>query len=75
MLPGPHKEHLEENIYELRTKLASNIYRVMYFHFEGDEFIILHGFQKKTQKTPRREIERAKNYRDDYLRQQRSGSK
>lgn len=70
-LKGPHKDYLDDGIHELRTKLASNIFRVTLFHVEGNKIVLLHGFQKKTQKTPPREIARAKQYRDDYLKQQR----
>lgn len=70
-LPGPHKDYLEDGIYELRTKLSSNIYRVTFFHYQARELVLLHGFTKKTQKTPKREIEKAKIYRDDYLDQKR----
>ena len=35
--------------------------------FKNDTFVLLHQFRKKTQKTPKREIERAKAERDDYL--------
>lgn len=36
-------------------------------YFKNDTFVLLHQFRKKTQKTPKREIERAKAERDDYL--------
>ena len=51
------KKLTKDGIWELRTKLGSDIYRVL-FGIEGD-MIILHGFQKKTQKTPTREIQTA----------------
>ncbi|MDO4515073.1 MAG: type II toxin-antitoxin system RelE/ParE family toxin [Lachnospiraceae bacterium] len=41
--------------------------RVFYFYHKDDTFVLLHHFRKKSQKTPRREIERAKLNRDDYL--------
>ena len=41
--------------------------RVFYFCWRGDRFVLLHQFRKKSQKTPRREIERAKAERDDWL--------
>ncbi|WP_405383272.1 type II toxin-antitoxin system RelE/ParE family toxin [Phascolarctobacterium sp.] len=56
-------KHLEENIWELRP--GNN--RVLFFCFNKNKFILLHHFRKKTQKTPRREIEKAKAERDDYL--------
>lgn len=65
----PHRRPIEKDIYELRTILGSNIFRVFHFHYENGEFILLNGFRKKTGKTPQGEIDRAKRYRDDYLRQ------
>lgn len=56
-----------EEIWECRIQVASNAYRIFCF-FEGRSAIVLtHGLVKKTQKTPRREIEKAESYRRDYL--------
>ncbi len=56
-----------EEIWECRVQFASNAYRIFCF-FEGNSIVVLtHGFAKKTQKTPRQEIERAEAYRKDYL--------
>lgn len=65
----PHVRHLDDGIYELRTKFSSNIFRVTIFHWYKDKIVLLHGFKKKTQKTPPREIKRAKEYREDFLKQ------
>lgn len=67
-LREPYSKHLSEGIFELRAKLASNITRVLYFFYADQKIILTNGFVKKTQKTPQREIERAKEYRTDYLR-------
>ncbi|MBR5506919.1 MAG: type II toxin-antitoxin system RelE/ParE family toxin [Clostridia bacterium] len=56
-------KHIDDGIWELRP--GNN--RVFYFFFKGDTFVLLHHFKKKTQKTPRREIEKAKSERKDYL--------
>lgn len=64
-LPENITKHIEENIWELRP--GNN--RVFYFYYENNTFVLLHTFRKKTQKTPRREIEKAKLERDDYLAQ------
>ena len=63
----PYSEHLEDEIFELRTKQSSNIIRCLYFFFVGNKIILTHGFKKKTQKTPPEEIERAKKYMKDYI--------
>lgn len=65
-LPMPFARHLEDGIYELRTPQGSNTTRLLYFFFVGDKAIITNGFAKKTQRTPRREIEIAKKYRSDW---------
>lgn len=59
-------KHLEDGIYEIRIEYRSEIYRIFSFFDDGKLVILLHGFQKKTQKTPRKEIERAKRLRSEY---------
>lgn len=58
---------IDKEIFEIRSKISSNIQRVLYFHEVDNRFIITHGFTKKTQKTPQREIQRAKSIRRNYL--------
>ena len=53
----PLVRHLEGKLWELREESNTNIYRLLYFFFSGRKIVFLHGFQKKEQKTPRREIE------------------
>ena len=55
-------KHLEEDIWELRP--GNN--RVLFFYHKDDTYVLLHQFRKKTQKTPRREIDKAKTERDDW---------
>ena len=57
-------KHIDEDIWELRP--GNN--RVFYFFAAENTFVLLHHFRKQTQKTPSREIEKAKSERDDYLR-------
>lgn len=59
-------KHLEDGIYEIRIESGSNIYRIFTFFDDNKLVILLHGFHKKTQKTPRKEIERAKQLRRQY---------
>lgn len=66
-LRAPYSKHLEDGIFELRGKVGTNIARVLYFFYVGEHIIFTHGFIKKTQKTPRSEISKAKEYRADYL--------
>jgi len=58
---------LSNNLYELRSKVSTNIQRAIYFHVEENFYLITHGFTKKTQKTPRTEIERAEQIRKKYF--------
>ena len=66
-LPENITKHIEENIWELRP--GNN--RIFYFYCHENSFVLLHSFRKKTQKTPRREIEKAKMERDDFLSQRK----
>lgn len=62
-LPSNITKHIEDNIWELRP--GNN--RIFYFYFDNNTFVLLHSFRKKTQKTPRREIDKAISERDDYI--------
>lgn len=52
-------KYLREGIYELRTEYRGNIYRVFFIFDEGNIVVLFNGFQKKSQKTPENEIEKA----------------
>ncbi len=69
-LREPESKHLEDGIFELRAKVGSDISRVLYFFVIGQRIILTNGFIKKKQKTPKAETERAKRYREDYLRRE-----
>lgn len=69
-LREPESKHLEDGIFELRANVGSDISRVLYFFVIGQRIILTNGFIKKKQKTPKAEIERAKRYREDYLRRE-----
>jgi phage-related protein len=55
-----------EDIWECRIQFGSNAYRILCF-FLGNSVVLTHGFVKKSQKTPAREIERAEAYRRDFF--------
>ena len=63
----PYSEYLEDGIFEIRAKVGTDISRVLYFFVVGHKIILTNGFIKKTPKTPKGEIEKAKQYRKDYL--------
>lgn len=55
-----------KGLYEARIQLGSDIWRVFCFFDRGKLVILLNGYQKKTQKTPSREIEKAKQLMKEY---------
>ncbi|MBO5524538.1 MAG: type II toxin-antitoxin system RelE/ParE family toxin [Roseburia sp.] len=59
----PVTKHLDGEIWELRPLRN----RILYAYYKDNTFIILHHFLKRTQKTPRKEIQRAKKCLQDYL--------
>jgi phage-related protein len=65
----PYVAPLVDKLYEIRIEQDTNIYRVVYFAYTGQRFILLHGFQKKTQKTPKQDLalalERLKSFLSD----------
>ena len=69
-LREPYSAPLEDGIFELRAVQGSNISRALFFFYIEGRIIITHGFIKKTQKTPKAQIELAKKYRADYLKRQ-----
>jgi phage-related protein len=66
-LGGKYTKHLDDGIFELRIKVSTDITRVLYFFHIGKKIVLTNGFVKKTQKTPKSEIDTAKKYRKDYL--------
>ena len=59
-------KHIEDEIFELRAEHGGNIFRV-FFIFDGGNIVLLfNGFQKKSQKTPRKEIDQAKKLMNEY---------
>ena len=70
----PHARSLQgySGLFELRCQHGSNIQRILYVHQIGKTFLLLHGFTKKTQKTPISDINLALERFKDY--QHRKGS-
>jgi phage-related protein len=56
-----------DGLWEIRTQVGSNIYRVFCFFDEGNLVLLLNGFQKKSQKTPKSEIEKAERLKKEYF--------
>lgn len=68
-MPSNYLKHLENTngLYEARIQLASNIWRVFCFFDDGKLVVLLNGFQKKTQKTPKKEIDKALRLKKMYF--------
>lgn len=72
-IPARFIKHIEgtEGLYETRFSLGNNIWRVFCFFDHGHLVILLNGFQKKTQKTPKAEIEKALRLKQEYFNEKR----
>jgi len=62
----PYVRHIDGELWELRIKFASDISRIFYFIPVQNKIVLLHGFVKKTDKTPASEIDTAKKRILDY---------
>lgn len=67
-VPETYLKHLEntDGLYEIRVQTGSDIFRVFCFFDKGQLVILANGFQKKTQKTPKNEIELALKIKTEY---------
>ena len=68
-VPKKYFQHMEGTvgIYEIRVEIGSNIFRAFAFFDEGQLIVVANGFQKKTRKTPKNEIELAKKIKKEYF--------
>ena len=67
-VPETYLKHIEgtEGLYEVRIQLGNDIFRIFCFFDEGKLVVLANGFQKKTQKTPKQEIEKALKIKEEY---------
>lgn len=65
-LPKKFVKLIRDGLYELRTEYNNNIYRVFFIFDNGAIVVMFNGFQKKTQKTPSSEIEKALKIKEAY---------
>ena len=65
-LREPYSKSLGNGVFELRIKQGSDITRVLYFFYVGNKAVLTNGFTKKTNKTPREQIELCQKYKSDY---------
>lgn len=66
-LREPYSKYIGDGIFEIRSKVGTDITRVLYFFYCGGKIILTNGFVKKTRLTPTKEIVLAKRRRIDYL--------
>lgn len=62
-----------DGLYEIRVEVGSNIFRIFCCFDEGSLVILFNGFQKKTQKTPPLQLERAKKIMKEYFKEKENG--
>ena len=68
-VPAKFLRHITESdgLYEIRVEFAGNIYRIFSCFDKGNVVVLFKGFQKKTSKTSRRELDRATEIKLEYL--------
>ena len=69
------KKLSDTDFYEVRIELSGNIYRLLGFFHNGNIVILTNGFQKKTQKTPKSEIEVCEARMKDFLKRSKENDK
>jgi phage-related protein len=67
-LKPPYSKAVGKGLFELRIQFANDISRIFYFFCVGNKIVLTNGFIKKTQETPKRELELARKYKADYER-------
>lgn len=67
-VPETYLKHLEntDGLFEIRVQQGSDIFRIFCFFDQGQLVVLANGFQKKTQKIPKREIEKALKIKEEY---------
>lgn len=68
-VPKKFLDHMTgtDGLYEIRIEFESNIYRIFCCFDKGNLVVLLNGFQKKTQKTPKKEIDLSLKLKDEYF--------
>lgn len=59
-------KYIKDGLYEIRASYNGNIYRAFFIFDEGNIVMLFNGFQKRTQKTPSKEIDRALELKKEY---------
>ncbi len=63
-----------DGLYEIRIEVESNIYRIFCCFDEGNIVVLFNAFQKKTQKTPKNQIEKAQRLKQEYFELKNKGN-
>ena len=71
-LSTKYVKSIKDGLFELRIEWQSNIYRIFFCFDEGQIVILFNGFQKKTQKTPDKEIDKALELKKEYYERKRT---
>jgi len=77
LIPQKFLKHIEstDGLYEIRIKVGSDIYRVFCCFDAGRIIVLFNGFQKKSQKTPKKEIKKALKIKEDYFKNNKGEGK
>lgn len=72
-VPETYLKHIEntDGLYEIRVQQGSDIFRIFCFFDRGQLVVLANGIQKKTQKTPKQEIEKALKIKEEYENRER----
>jgi len=72
-VPVSYLKHLEgtDGLFEVRIQSGSNIFRIFCCFDEGRLVVLFNGFQKKTEKTPKQELEKAERLKQEYFNDKR----
>jgi len=72
-VPETYLKHIEgtEGLFEIRVQQGSDIFRILCFFDKGKLVVLVNGFQKKTQKTPKQEILKALKLKEEYHEQKK----
>ncbi|HKV45161.1 MAG TPA: type II toxin-antitoxin system RelE/ParE family toxin [bacterium] len=68
----PHAKHLRKKVWELRFQARSGAYRLLYAAVSGQRILVLHGFRKTTQETPRGELRIVEERLAEFVRSDRT---
>ena len=74
-IPNKFVKFIRDGLYELRTEYGGNIFRVFFIFEEGTVVVLFNGFQKKSQKTPLKEIEKALKIKEAYYADKQSSDR